>query len=228
MFSTIDTEEKAYWLGFLAADGCITVHKNGSKYIKLALAVKDKEHLEKFKSFLNVNNKISTYKTGNSRTSEKKYECCEIRIGSNTMAADLAVHGIVPRKSHTMKFPKLTKELVRHYIRGLWDGDGSVLYRARNSQYPNNFNPEVQLCGNKNILDSVQKVFEEELKIIPSKLSTASSIFLFRKSSSTAKEIIEYLYGDANIYLNRKYDKALLGMRWKPKHRKGGSSFRSI
>jgi len=46
MFSTIDTEEKAYWLGFLVADGCITAHKNGSRYIKLSLSIKDKKHLD--------------------------------------------------------------------------------------------------------------------------------------------------------------------------------------
>lgn len=218
MFSTIDTEEKAYWLGFLAADGCITTHKSGNNYIKLSLAIKDKKHLEKFKSFLNVNNKISTYKTGSSQTSEKKYECCEIKIGSNSMAADLAVYGIVPRKSHIMKFPKLPKELVRHYIRGMWDGDGSVLYAAR-KEYPKNFFPRVQLCGNKEILTSIQEVFKKKLGVRPAKLSAISSIFLFRKETRNAKKIIKYLYEDSNIYLDRKYEKAILGISWEPKNK---------
>src|SRR5271166_7037406 len=53
IFETIDSEEKAYWLGFLLADGSIQVRKNVQKIVKLALAIEDKEHLEKFKKFVN-------------------------------------------------------------------------------------------------------------------------------------------------------------------------------
>lgn len=56
IFENIDTEEKAYWLGFLYADGCV-----GSKEskVELSLAEKDLRHMEKFRSFIGIENKIS-------------------------------------------------------------------------------------------------------------------------------------------------------------------------
>jgi hypothetical protein len=221
MFDLIDTEEKAYWLGFIIADGSVRKHKGGSLYLKLALSSKDKNHLEKFKKFLKSDNKISTYKVGNSQTSEKIYETCEFQTGKKEITSTLEQYGIVPSKSFSIEFPDVSEELVRHLIRGIWDGDGSVLYRANNKKYPNNFSPEVQLCGNKYILDSVQNIFEQKLGIIPSKLSTVSSIFLFRKNTRPAKKIIEYLYKDSSIYLDRKYINAVQGMKWTPKYKKG-------
>lgn len=218
MFSNIDNEEKAYWLGFLAADGCITTHKSGCKYIKLSLSHKDKEHLEKFKKFMKSNNKISEYLVGSSATKEKKYKCCEIKIGSNKIAAELAVYGIVPKKTHNVTIPDIPEELVKHYIRGVWDGDGTVLYRAGRPKYPDNIYPSVQLCGNKEMLEAVQKVFEEELNITPSKLSPVSSIFLFRKDTRNAKRIIDYLYSDCSVYLDRKYKTYQEAKNWKPKY----------
>lgn len=220
MFDKIDTEEKAYWLGFILADGGVRKHKSGSTYLKLALSNKDEEHLKKFKKFLNVNNKISKYKVRSSQTSEKRYEVCEFQIGKKEITSSLEQYGIVPNKTFSISLPKVPKELVRHLIRGIWDGDGSVLYAA-NKKYPNNYFPRVQLCGNKQILDAVQEVFKKELDINPSKLSKNSSIFLFRKETRNAKKIIEFLYKDSNIYLDRKYQKAVQGIKWTPKYKKG-------
>ena len=44
IFETIDTEEKAYWLGFLYADWCVSHYKT-SKRVELALQEKDLNHL---------------------------------------------------------------------------------------------------------------------------------------------------------------------------------------
>lgn len=225
IFENINTEEKAYWLGFILADGSIYkrtyIRKDGIKTVKqsvlkISLQEKDKQHIIKFCNFLETNMPIKEYIVGNG-VNDKKSKCCEIAITSKKIVGDLEKLGVGIRKSHSVKMPKIRDDLIKHMIRGIWDGDGSVLYRPRNKKYPNNFNPSIQICGNENILDYINNLFEQELNIKPSKLSGVGSIFLFRKSCSTAKKIVEYLYKNSNVYLNRKYENALYCMNWTSK-----------
>lgn len=215
MFETIDTEEKAYWLGFLIADGCIVeMGKTKCKYIKLSLKLDDLAHLEKFKKFMGTTNKIYIGSSINTTDSTKRTHSCELKIGSNEICAQLAKYGVIPRKSHIAYLPEVREDLKRHLIRGIWDGDGSVLYRATHKKYPNVIRPEVQLCGTASILNSVQEIFNTRLDITPSKLSAVKSIFLFRKTGTIARTICNYLYKDSSIYLERKYEKASIAIDW--------------
>ena len=114
-FEKIDTEEKAYWLGFLYADGCV-----GSKEdkIELGLAEKDLKHIEKFRDFMGINNKISY------RKDTKSYR---ISFRSQKCKLDLINKGCVPKKSLILTFPneeQVPSNLLRHFIRGYFDGDG--------------------------------------------------------------------------------------------------------
>ena len=114
-FEIIDTEEKAYWLGFLYADGCV-----GSKEdkVELGLAEKDLKHIEKFRDFMNITNKISyREKTKSYRMSFRSAKCKQ----------DLIDKGCIPKKSLILDFPnenQVPKHLIRHFIRGYFDGDG--------------------------------------------------------------------------------------------------------
>lgn len=92
-FETIDTEEKAYWLGFLYADG--SVGSNDDR-IELGLAERDFHHIEKFRNFIGINNKISyREKTKSYRYAFKSQNCKQ----------DLINKGCVPRKSLILKYP---------------------------------------------------------------------------------------------------------------------------
>ena len=92
-FETIDTEEKAYWLGFLYADG--SVGSNDDR-IELGLAERDLHHIEKFRDFIGINNKISyREKTKSYRYAFKSQNCKQ----------DLINKGCVPRKSLILKYP---------------------------------------------------------------------------------------------------------------------------
>lgn len=216
VFDTIDTEEKAYWLGFIIADGSIQVRKSGQCIIKLALCSEDYLHLEKWKKFLQTKMPIKNYIVGNGKNNNKT-NCCELTITSKNILQALAKYGIGPQKSHTVEIPEIPSHLVRHLLRGIWDGDGSVLYRTPRKKYPNNFIPEVQICGNEKILNKINDIFYTELNLKKSKLSKVSSIFLFRKQTRSAQKVINFLYKDSSIYLDRKYKKALLGMNWEAK-----------
>lgn len=92
-FENIDTEEKAYWLGFLYADGCVG---SAEDKIELGLAEQDFHHIEKFRDFIGINNKISY------RPSTKSYR---YSFRSSSCKQDLIKQGCVPKKSLVLKYP---------------------------------------------------------------------------------------------------------------------------
>ena len=149
LFEKIDTEEKAYWLGFLYADGNVYYNEKRVSYrIELGLAEKDLNHLEKFKKFLNCTNEIKY------RQNIKAYR---IMIGSKKMCNDLIKLGCVPNKSLILTFPtedQVPLELQRHFIRGYFDGDGCITYRKSGSS------PGINMLGNLEFLLKINEFFE--------------------------------------------------------------------
>jgi hypothetical protein len=118
LFDEIDTGSKAYWLGFISADGCVT--DNG--VVRIALAGQDEGHLVKLKRDLQATHPIR----GVTPKGRAKHQSA-LSINSRKLAGGLRAHGVVPRKSLTMKPPtKVPLHLLRHYWRGMVDGDGSL------------------------------------------------------------------------------------------------------
>ena len=115
-FKEIDTPEKAYWLGFLAADGSIT-NNPGGFCLSLELAECDASHVLKFARAIGSDAPVSP----------SRQNCVRTRINCWQMVEDLAALGIVARKSLVVE-PPLDKlaGLERYYWRGLWDGDGWI------------------------------------------------------------------------------------------------------
>lgn len=114
--------EKAYFLGLFAADGNITINKNGSHYVEFTS--KDFDRVEFVKNLFILSNKIS------SRTdpggSNRRYR---IQIGSKSLCLDLFRMGFGPRKSHVLCCPKIPKKIFSHFVRGYFDGDGHVMFK---------------------------------------------------------------------------------------------------
>ena len=198
-FETIDTENKAYWLGFLYADGCVQNQKNT---VSLVLAKKDYNHLVKFKNDLNseYNIRTSCVELDDGRT--KEYVITNIT--SKKMVADLVKNGCIPRKTFTCTFPDrniVPVNLVRHFIRGVFDGDGCVV--CHNNKIV------VSIAGNINIVSGIQKelynsnVLEKEPHIYSAKSIYTVDIF----GKYNAMRMMEYFYSDATVYLERKYEK---------------------
>lgn len=133
VFDIIDTEEKAYWLGFLFADG--NVSSKGNK-IELSLSSTDIEHLEKFKEFLNYNGNLKEY-----NTNFIKRKRCRLIFSSKHMHTTLCKCGCIPKKSLILQFPKveLFKEsrYIKDFIRGYVDGDGCLTYQDKQHKIPN-------------------------------------------------------------------------------------------
>ena len=118
-FSNIDSKEKAYWLGFLYADGC--VHSNSNE---ISITLKDRDHLEKFRKAIKSNNKIGESIDKRFSSMPKIYH---FSIKDKQLKSDLIKWGCVPNKSLSLtKIPNIPRDFVSHFIRGYFDGDGSL------------------------------------------------------------------------------------------------------
>ena len=206
-FDKIDNEWKAYWLGFLYADGWNTVSKNS---IGLTLRSDDKEHIYKFKQSVQSDNKVYF-------SNPKKVIICgkesystgtvSIRITNKNLSEKLAALGCVENKTYILQFPNfdiVPKELMRHFIRGIFDGDGwvSVLEKTKA--------PSVGFVGMETFILPMSQYLIKELKISQIKHSQKNlkkTIEIDWCSLVDVEKIFNYLYNNANIYLERKFDK---------------------
>lgn len=211
-FENINTEEKAYFLGFIYADGNVREHNNGY-YLSMCLKSEDRYILERLASELKCGNKI--YDSNIDRQSNKRHMSIFTSCNSKKMFDDLAKFNVVPNKSHTTKSfinieQLIPNNLIKHFLRGLIDGDGTISKRYTTHQnaiaiYQN----EIDFCHD----------FDRLLKMSMKDDSLFESITINKKSGvhhlryrriNDVKKICNFLYNGANIYLNRKYKLAEL------------------
>lgn len=132
-FEEINDHTKAYWVGFIAADGSVSHSvENGNYELRIELSLKDESHLIKFLEDIDSNNTISRRKKApfKDRGYDNEYMESSARVYSKHVVESLFRYGIVPNKTHTMKFPDtIPDEYIWDYIRGFFDGDGSVFVR---------------------------------------------------------------------------------------------------
>jgi hypothetical protein len=195
-FDKIDTEEKAYLLGFLYADG---YNHTDVSAVKINLAAKDKNMVYKIRDSLESNHPISIIK----RSEDSRYmtqDVYRLVITNKNLSENLAKHGCVRAKTFKLTFPRwINKTLKRHFIRGYFDGDGSICGYI------------VNMVSTEKFITEVRNIFMEEIGLPFVKIND----YYARKSNSnimtlaytgwnsTAK-LYEYFYRDAHIYLNRK------------------------
>lgn len=214
-FKIIDTEEKAYWLGFLYADGCITrFYKNEkikSMSLELALKSTDKEHLETFVKCLNSNVPIQE------KTIKNTYKASKLVVNCTSMCRDLIQQGCTPQKSLTLVFPNseiLPKPFVKDFIRGYFDGDGCVhysegiqFYKEKNKSYPQK-NFVVSFIGTKDFLCEMARILIENginINIDSMKNNNCGKAFELRVyGAENLKNLYEYMYTETNVSLKRK------------------------
>lgn len=120
-FDVIDTEEKAYILGFVTADGCVHPERNA---LSIELAERDRTHLERIRDALSPGQELRphTHHVGGRAIRQWR-----LNVISREMVAALARLGVGPAKSATVRPAEcIPPALVRHYWRGVFDGDGCV------------------------------------------------------------------------------------------------------
>ena len=206
IFEIIDTNEKAYWLGFLFADG---YNHETKTCVALRLQAADKEILEKYKTFLGTNVPIYTFKRVTS-VNKLHREYCEVNICSPIFSEQLAKWGCKQGKTFNLHFPDIPEHLYRHFIRGFFDGDGCLSVRDRNDRrktYGTSMNYQFCLYGLETMLLPIQNILVKELNLVPTKLAISKKIkTLHYTGKQVVSKIMTYLYKDATIYLKRKHD----------------------
>lgn len=193
-FDEIDTEEKAYILGFLYADGCVS--KN---VLEIKLSIKDYSLLENIKNALHSEHKIITgiissgYGKGN--------QFCFLSINNKHLAESLIKAGVFRNKTKILKFPTydiVPESLINHFIRGYFDGDGSV--------YKTNSGLSFSFDGTKEFLSSLLNIIREitGTRATIYKYSKIDHYYLTIGGNRQTKLFYDYLYKDAAIFLGRK------------------------
>lgn len=200
IFETIDSPEKAYWLGFIAADGCVYERKDNTKAGNLMIiniSRKDKEHLIKFQNFMKSNVPIIDHiqDAGFSNNTEMS----KITFNSNDMVNDLKSIGIVPRKSLILDIPKIDSSLYLPFILGYFDGDGSIF---KGNQY-NNYGMNIE--GTSEILNWINSLLNISTHLEKRKNDQKNNYYIRCGGTNKPYNIMKKLYDSCPVHLDRKY-----------------------
>lgn len=193
-FQSVESEQQAYWLGFITADGC--VHNRG---VSISLAGRDGDHLHKWASAVETALPVREY-----TYQGKPY--ASHAITSARMVADLVALGITERKSHTAQPWVGRTDLMRHYWRGVFDGDGSI--SVSRSRPTGSSKWTMNLGGTHAIVTAFRSFVEAHTGLSP-KIHPVASIFTIAYTGNAGpKAVATLLYGGATIYLDRKFELA--------------------
>lgn len=209
-FDSIDTEEKAYWLGFMYADGCVCAKKFT---VSLNISLKDIEHLKKYNKALNYKkglNITETHQFGSKEHTNKNGDTIYMvstQITDKQLWNGLVSKGCVPNKSLILTFPSenifKNKQLIYDFIRGYVDGDGSLGVYPHSKKNPK-LEESLLIVGTKNFLEGVQKYLGKGFMM--QKTNCNENTYRLGYSTSKAHKAADLLYKNATIYLDRKYD----------------------
>lgn len=213
-FDKIDTEKKAYWLGYLWCDGYNNLKgRNGKRKNSLYLVSIDKDVVQKFKSDLNSDHLIKNYNSNSySGYNEGKFrEMYSINICNKYLSERLAInYGLIPHRTTAIFLKDLVpKNLMRHFIRGIIEADGSISIckpQGRNTKntYLISFSTYKELIEialdyfiEFDLIDKRKKVVHRKGDCYGCKIQGALQPI----------KILDHIYNDCHVYMNRKYNK---------------------
>jgi transposase len=199
-FDNIDTQEKAYILGFLYADGgnvqksnFTSIHLN-IKDIDILYKISDKIYCENSQDRVNIYERIKK---------DKKFTHCNLNINSKYICNQLAKLGCGPRKSFTLTFPEwlIDSDLQRHFIRGYYDGDGGLhLTNVKGRSVA------AKIIGTNQFINKISEIVIDKTNInIYTEFFKNNLCRSYVSGNRQVRAFLDWLYKDATIYLDRKY-----------------------
>lgn len=182
------TEESAYWLGFIFADGCVRPELN---MMVLQISIKDQEHLRLFHSKIGGSLKINP----------SSPDMITLNVCSKKLIQDLLSYGCTPAKSLTLKFPSIPEEVVPHFIRGYIDGDGCIYKYDQNLKRGK---PKIAFnaLGTRSFLEDLCSYLPNRPNVHP-----RENIFKFTSYNTRAIENLTWIHQNSNLCLDRKWSK---------------------
>ncbi len=219
-FNNIDTEYKAYILGLLYADGCISQPK-GNRQLKLCISLQeedgyilDKLASEVIDSKVIIRNPPAVQKKGWKKRAT-------VTIISNSLCNKLISYGCKINKSRVgMLFPDIEDHLIPHFVRGFMDGDGSVIIKklgykykrkkdwALKNAHTDRYKLRIAFSSTDlSFLETIAEYLPIEKFYISYRKRTQLVYTLWIERTNDVQNSIDYLYKDASYYFKRKRDK---------------------
>lgn len=210
-FERVDTEEKAYILGLLYADG---YNDTKNSCIRLTLAETDKVILEKINKILGHNKPLRFYERVSKNPNWQ--DAWALDIENKKMCLDLEKLGCMKAKTHILEFPteeQVPSYLHHHFIRGYFDGDGCITSSISKVSDKRNPSYGISFVGNLPFLLKIQEILMLKLNFNKTKMSKrhknrVDTIFTLCYSGNKQVSLYgEYIYKNATIFLDRKKNK---------------------
>jgi hypothetical protein len=193
------TPELAYFVGLMAADGNLS--KDGRH---LNLVSKDKDLLEQVKEKMEIRAKIAPHYRSGERL--EKFKAWHLQFGDVVLYRWLVSIGMTPRKSKTIKKVDVPDQFFSHFLRGLFDGDGSI-YSYWDKRWKSSYMYYVSFTsGSKPFLDWLQERIYT-LYTLKGHQSSSTRCYQLKYSKHRARELLYVMYEDATIRLRRKSEK---------------------
>lgn len=198
----IDTQEKAYIFGFLCADGSNSPSKST---ISMCLQEGDKDILERMRCCFDSEKPLDFIDYSDKHDFGYTYQNqWRLNLFSTYLCKKLKEKGMVPRKSTHLKFPDINEDLVSHFIRGYFDGNGTILWDSQRGL-------RVGLVSTRDFCLQLQQIFYSSSGINvklreSSNHNGITTDFVLTKYAESI-EFLHWIYKDATIYLQRKHDK---------------------
>jgi len=184
-FKNVDSTTKAYWLGYIYADGCIT----GGKKFTIGAKLSDRAHIENLRVALGSRNIVGVYKTGGKFRPDNYY--VQFSVREIKIVEDLMKWGVIPRKSvNTIHMPSLRSDLNHHFIRGYNDGDGCIEKRGYS----------IQIAGQEMFLTEMLSVLERDIDANRYHLYKRKDTCVLTVSNQRGVlELLKYMYEDSSV-----------------------------
>lgn len=216
-FHKIDTADKAYWFGFLCADGCILDMKlyDGTRVpqtIQLSLGISDIHHIQKFMTAIELEKPIYI---GVAHNKNSVTQYCRLQVGSSIMSNDLINNGCIQRKTGRLLFPSsIPAEYMRDFVRGYFDGNGSVYFCERMNFDKRRGKSYLQwsfVCNFQGTYAFLQELCEvlkqNDIYTLNIRKGHGNIWSVEFSKRETVRKFYHYLYDNCSTCLDRKHDK---------------------
>lgn len=206
-FKKIENEEDAYWFGFLFADGGLSYNPINRNYeLNLELKDEDYKHIEKFIQYMDCNLKVN-FRQRRTKLCPNLSKLAFVRIYSKEISDNLISNGFVLNKGkNNFSMPNIEKSLIKHFIRGFFDGDGSIYYYNIRNCWQGNIT-----CHCKSFLEEIRNyLFENNINSYITSYINQNNNTIYQlqiKGKKNAIKYFDFIYKDCNVYLDRKYSK---------------------
>ena len=223
-FSLIDSELKAYLIGFFYADATLTDY-----CITIRLSIKDIDYVEKIAKLVDKPTFVKDVKNKNG----KIYKCAGFHICDKNSVDSLKKIGFIKNKTYQIDdvvFMNIPDVFKKHFVRGFLDGDGTIFYsKWKDKKHDWNTTPRCSVgfvSYNSKILESIKNWLQETLKLDDKDIKSDNFEDIKKKDrywrliysgNRISKKILDFLYDNSSVYMNRKYDKYLDIKVYKPK-----------